>query len=110
MSEENQQSADQREYTPEEMAKMRTKMTAFYKEENKHLQPQATYYRLLAEIEENKVRRYSAMAQGAHMYAQAEQAEAEAKAAQAEADKVVKTEKPIAPKKTAKKSRTLKKD
>lgn len=75
MSEENQQ-----QYAPEELAKMRAKMTTFYKEEAKHLQPQATYYKLLAEIEENKVRRYAAMQQGAHMFAQAEAAEAEQKA------------------------------
>jgi len=85
MSEENQQDSAQKEYSEEELAKMRDKMTKFYKDEAKHLQPQAAYYRLLAEIEENKVRRYSAMAQGAHMYAQAEQAENEAKAAMTQA-------------------------
>jgi len=78
MSEKNQQDNSQKDYSEEELIKMRDSMTSFYKKEVKHLQPQALYFKLLAEIEESKVRRYSAMAQGAHMYAQAEAAEQEA--------------------------------
>jgi hypothetical protein len=81
MSEENQQDKTQKDYSDEELTKMRDDMTSFYKKEVKHLQPQALYFKLLAEIEESKVRRYSAMAQGAHMFAQAEAAEKEALAA-----------------------------
>jgi hypothetical protein len=82
MSKENQQDKTQKDYSDEELTKMRDNMTSFYKKEAKHLQPQALYFKLLAEIEESKVRRYSAMAQGAHMYAQAEAAEKEGLAAE----------------------------
>jgi hypothetical protein len=83
MSKENQQDNTQKDYSDEELTKMRDNMTSFYKKEAKHLQPQALYFKLLAEIEESKVRRYSAMAQGAHMFAQAEAAEKEGLAAEA---------------------------
>ena len=85
MSKENQQ--DYRERTPEEMEALRANMTKFYKKELLHVKPQADYYRLLAEIEESKVRRFAALQQGAHMFAQAEQAEQEALAKEAEVKK-----------------------
>lgn len=65
------------QYTPEELAAMRNKMTAFYKDEIKHLKHQEEYERLLADIEEHKTRRYTMMVRHAQMSAQLEEASEE---------------------------------
>lgn len=59
MTEKTNKSAAEKEPTPEELAKMRLKMVAYYEEEIPLLKQQAEYERLLAEIEESRAKRIS---------------------------------------------------
>ena len=75
---------EEQEYTDAQIKEMRKKMLAYYKEEIVFLKVQEQYERLIADVEEHKVRKFVAMARGAQMYAQAEAAEREHAQAQQE--------------------------
>lgn len=80
---ENQNQDQASEMSGVEMAEMRKKITAQYKEEIIFLKTQSTYEDLMATIEESKFRRYSAMARSSQLFAQMEasgEANAEARA------------------------------
>jgi hypothetical protein len=62
------------QYTEEEMKIMRSNMVKFYTEELKFIKKQEEYERLLADIEEHKVRKYTMMARAAQIFASAEKA------------------------------------
>lgn len=68
------------QYTEKELAAMRDKMTKFYKDELKHLQPQAQYFKALADIAENKYRADAYKAKHSELFVQQAQQEAEYKA------------------------------
>jgi len=65
----------EKEYTPEEIKKMRNDMRTMYKDENSMLKLQAENLKLQAEIEEYKVRRLEAMYKSAQIYALMQQSE-----------------------------------
>ena len=69
---------DSQQYTEVEIKEMRKRMITHYKEETAFLKVQEQYERLLADIEEHKVRKFMAMHQAARIYAQADAAEQEA--------------------------------
>jgi hypothetical protein len=52
---------EEKQYTPQEIKKMREQMNNYYKEENKHLKLLSEYENLQADIEEARVRRYIAI-------------------------------------------------
>jgi hypothetical protein len=62
----------------QEIVAMRKRMKQFYSEEISYLKLQEDYERLLANIEEHKVRRMTMIIRGAQMYAAGEAAEKEA--------------------------------
>jgi hypothetical protein len=63
---------EQEPMSEEDMAKMRTKITAQYKDEIKFLKVQAEYEELMATIEESKLKRYTALARTSNLFAQME--------------------------------------
>jgi len=69
---ENQNQDQASEMSDVEMAAMRKKITAQYKEEITFLKTQSTYEDLMATIEESKFRRYQAMARSSQLFAQME--------------------------------------
>jgi hypothetical protein len=69
---------DSQQYTEAEMREMRKKMLTHYKEEITFFKAQEQYERLLADIEDHKLRKFIAMAQVARIFAQADAAEQEA--------------------------------
>jgi len=74
MSEEtNTPSTESEKLSPEEMKEMRDKMSVFYKEEIEYLTVQETYERLLADIEEHKLRGYLSMHKSSQIYASLKQ-------------------------------------
>lgn len=82
------------EQTPmsdEEMAKMRTKITAQYKDEIKFLKVQAEYEELMATIEESKLKRYTALARTSNLFAQMESQDKDNHEARADFESAVKT-------------------
>ncbi len=78
MSEETNNLNQEKEYTPEEMAVMRSKMHTYYDQEIKFLKKQSEYEKLRADIEDHKYRGSMSMMKAAQLYAAAEQAQNEA--------------------------------
>lgn len=71
---ENQPNAEQApQPTPEQIAEYRKKMTTFYKEEVAFLKPQKEYFTLLADIEEQRAKRFNFTLRLAEMMAGPEQ-------------------------------------
>lgn len=68
---------EEKKYSPEEIAKMRKNMIKFYTDELPFLKLEEKYERLLADIEEHKVRKIVAVQKQAYIYAQAQAADAE---------------------------------
>ena len=69
MSETTNTPPEKKELSKEEMKEMRSKMIAHYKEEIKLLKPQEEYERLIADIEEHKLRAYLSMHKSSQIYA-----------------------------------------
>ena len=88
MSEENQQETVpveepvKKQYSEKELKEMRAKTLAFYKEEIKNLEPQSRYYKLLADIAENRYKLDLFKNKHAEYYMQQAQQDAEMKAQQ----------------------------
>lgn len=64
---EQEKGQDQREPTPEEIKAYRASMLAFYKEEMPMLKQQNEYEKLKADIDENRLRSFTARIRLAHM-------------------------------------------
>ena len=59
---------EQKQYTKEEIAELRLNMKKFYEEEIPYLELQATYEKLLAEIETAKLHKMEALLKTAYLY------------------------------------------
>lgn len=57
------------QYTPEQILQMRNARLAFYKGEMKFLNAEAAYEKVVADIEEHKLRGYLSMVKASQLYA-----------------------------------------
>lgn len=101
---------EQSPMTEKEMAEMRKKITAQYSEEIVFLKVQAEYEELMAQIEEYKLKRYTAMARTSNLFAQMESEDKENHQAREDFEQAKKDAENNGPREELVKKRTLVKE